>query len=76
MEKLLKILKSIHPRADFANETALVDKRILDSLDIIALIGELEETFDVEIGVEYIEPENFNSVDAMAKLLKQLGADL
>ncbi|MDR3310565.1 MAG: phosphopantetheine-binding protein [Oscillospiraceae bacterium] len=76
MEKLLEILKSLHPRVDFANETGLVDRGILDSFDVIALVGEMNDLFGVEVDLEYLEPENFNTVDAMAKLLRKLGATL
>jgi acyl carrier protein len=76
LEKLLAILKSLHPRVDFAAEPALVDDGILDSFDIITLVTELSDTFGVEIDLEYLEPENFNSVDAMAALLTRLGARL
>jgi acyl carrier protein len=74
MEKLMEILQSIRPHVDYAGETELIDKRILDSFDMITLIQELEEAFEVEIDLEYVEPENFNSVAAMLELLEKLGA--
>ena len=76
MDKIIAILQDLHPAADFAGETALVDSGLLDSFDIITLVNELNETFGVEIGLEHLEPENFNSVAAMAGLLKRLGAEL
>jgi len=76
MEKLLEILKSLRPHVDFTTETELVDKHILDSFDIITLISELSDAFDVDIDLEYLEPENFNSLDAIARLLTTLGATL
>ena len=76
MDTILTILRDLHADVDWANETALVDAGLLDSFDIITLVNELNETFDVEIGLEHLEPENFNTVAAMANLLKSLGADL
>ena len=76
MEKLLEILKSLHPHVDFTAETELVDKRILDSFDIITLVSELSDVFGVDIDLEYLEPENFNSVGAILALLTMLGATL
>ena len=76
MEKLLEILKSLHPQIAFETETALVDNRILDSFDIITLVNEMSDVFGVEIDLEYLEPENFNSVDAMVALLTKLEATL
>ena len=74
MKKIVAILQTIHANVDWENENALVDGGLLDSFDIITLIGELNQTFGVEIGLEQMEPENFNSVDAMEVLLKTLGA--
>ena len=76
MEKLLEILKSLNPQVDFTAETELVDKRILDSFDIITLVSELSDVFNVDIDLEYLEPENFNSVSAIMALLTMLGATL
>ncbi len=68
-EKILEILTDIRPDIDYANETALIDDGILASLDIVAIVGEFNEEFDVEISVEDLVPENFNSVNAMVTLI-------
>ncbi|MDR2530096.1 MAG: acyl carrier protein [Oscillospiraceae bacterium] len=75
MDKLTDVLKSLHPHADFSSER-LVDDRILDSFDIITLTTELSDAFGVELGLEHLEPENFNSVGAIAALLRRLGASV
>lgn len=68
-EKILEILTDIRPDIDYTNETKLIDDGILASLDIVAIVGEFNEEFDVEISVEDLVPENFNSVDAMVTLV-------
>ncbi len=68
-EKILEILTDIRPDIDYTNETALIDDGVLASLDIVAIVGEFNEEFDVEISVEDLLPENFNSVDAMVTLI-------
>ena len=69
-EEVMAILTEIRKDVDFENETKLIDDSILASLDIVAIVGEFNETFDVEISVEDLIPENFNSVDAMIALIE------
>ena len=72
MEELLKILKEIRPDVDFEHETKLIDNEILDSFDIISIVGELNVHYDIEINVEDLEPDNFNTVQAMLELIEKL----
>lgn len=73
MEELLNILKDIHPDVDFEKEEHLVDNKVLDSFDIISVISEIAEQFDVVISAEYILPEYFNSAKALYALIEKLG---
>ena len=68
-QEVLEILKGIRSDIDFENETKLIDDSLLESLDIVAIVGEFNEEFDVEISVEDLVPENFNTVDAMEELI-------
>lgn len=72
MERLIKILQSLHDDVDFAREERLVDDGILDSLDIVTLITEINDEFDVAIPAEEIIPENFNSAEAIMALIDKL----
>ncbi len=69
-EKLLQILSETCPGVDFARETALIDDGILDSLDLVTLVTQMMDVFQVELDVEDLEPEHFNSVDAMLSLIE------
>lgn len=71
-EQIMKILKGIRSDVDFENETALIDNGVLDSFDIISIVGELNDAFDVEINVDDLLPENFNNVAAMVELIGKL----
>lgn len=71
-EQLLEILKDIRPEVDFENEKGLVTDGILDSFSIVTLVGRINEEFDITVGVDELEPENFDSVDAMLELIKKL----
>ncbi len=72
MEELLAILQDLHPDVDFDTCDTLVDSKILDSFDIVSLISEINEEFDVVIGADQIVPENFNSAKALWALVERL----
>ena len=69
MEKLIKILENIKPGVDFIKEKSLVSDGILTSFDIVTLIANLTEEFDIEITVRDIVPENFESIETIKKLV-------
>lgn len=71
-EKLIALLEDIRPDVEFEKETKLIDDGVLDSFDIISIVQEMNEAFDVEIDVDKLEPENFNTVDAMLELIRSL----
>ena len=72
MEKLLAILSDLHPEVDFTSNEELIDDGILDSLDIVSLITDINDTFDVAIPPEEIIPENFNSASSLWALIEKL----
>ena len=69
-KQIMEILTEICPGVDFENEKALIDNGLIDSLDIVAVVTELMEAFDVELGVDDLTPENFNSVEAIEELIE------
>lgn len=74
MEQLLEILKGIRPDVDFENETELIDDGILDSFDVVSIISEIDNEFGVQIRITELDPENFNSVESIWKLVQELKA--
>ena len=69
-EQLLKILTDCCPDVDFEREQALIDDGLLESLDIVTIVSDIMFVFGVEISVDDLLPENFNSVDAMLELIR------
>ncbi|MDD5796001.1 MAG: acyl carrier protein [Oscillospiraceae bacterium] len=72
MDELMEILEELRPDVDFENEKGLIADGILDSFDIVALVGELNEAFDIEIKPNDLVPDNFNSAEAMLALINKL----
>lgn len=70
MDKLMKILSEARPDLDFEKETKLIDDEILDSFDIITIVGEINDVFDININVGDLLPENFNSAKAIWQLVQ------
>lgn len=75
MEELLKILSDLHPEVDFETEEHLIDGMILDSFDIVTLISEIQDRFDITIDAKRIVPENFNSAKALYQLIQEMEAE-
>ena len=72
MEELMEILEELRPEVDFATEKSLVTGGILDSFDIISLVGNLNDEFDITIRPANLIPENFNSAAALWALIERL----
>ena len=72
MEKIIEILNGLKSGVDFMNAKELVTGKVLDSIEITSLIASLEEAFDIEIGMEYMENANFDSVEAMWDMVQEI----
>ena len=75
MERVLEILTDVRPDVDFMNETKVIDDGSIDSVDIIAIVSELNDEFDVQIPIDELEPDNFNTVEAIYELIIKLQED-
>ena len=74
-EQIIKILTELRPEFDFTQEGVdFIEEGMLDSFDLVTLVSELDSTFGISIDGVDILPENFSSLDAIAKLLTKNGA--
>lgn len=71
-EQVNNILKEIKPTKDLAGVSDIIEGGYLDSFELMSLIAQLGEVFNVEIDVDEIVPENFNSADAIAAMVERL----
>ena len=70
--KILEILKEIKPTVNLENVTDIMEGGYIDSFELMSLILTLNENFDIEISLDDMSAENFNSVDAIAAMVERL----
>lgn len=75
MKELLDILNKVKPGIDYVNEKHLVSDELIDSLDVMTIVTEICDEFEVEILPTDVVPENFESVEAMWQLIMRLQED-
>ncbi len=76
MEKLMKILEEILGNQEACTCDDFMDAGLLDSMDVMDLVEQLEEEYDIEISGCDILPENFKNVAAIKELLLKYVGDL
>ena len=69
---MMNILMEIDDSIDYEKEKALIDGRLLDSFGVITLVSELEEAYDIDIEASEMTPDNFNSAEAIYKMVVRL----
>lgn len=73
-ERLVNIIEAISDGNKVESyDTDLFSTDVLDSFAIAQLISEIEDNFGIEVDPEDIIPENFDTVNHIAELLKKYG---
>lgn len=68
-QQILKILKEIGNGDNFETSEDFLSEGLIDSFGVIALVGALEEQFEIEIDGGDILPENFKNMEAIVNLI-------
>lgn len=76
MGRIIEILVDIRPEYDFLEDIDFIEAGMLDSFDIITLVSDLDENFDIRIDGSDILPENFCSIKAIENLIEKSGGVL
>ena len=71
MDELIEILEDLVPGVDYETCTTLIDDKLLTSFDILSLVSEIEDNFDVELSPGDLTPENFNSAKNIWALIER-----
>ena len=72
MEELIKLLSETIEGVDFENEDRLMTDKVISSIDLTEIIAEIEDHYDIEIDMEYMIPENFESAQAILNMIEEL----
>lgn len=72
MDKIIAILKQIRGDVDFESEKSLIDDGIFDSFDVVSIVTEIRDEFDIDISIDDMIPENFNSAEAIFALVERI----
>lgn len=71
-EQVLAILKEVKPTKNLENVNDIIEGGYIDSFELMSLVMRLNEAFGIEITVDELVPENFNSADAISGVVEKL----
>lgn len=71
-EKVKNLIKAVKPTVNLENVTDIIDGGYLDSLELMGLISSIMEEFNIEIDLDLITPQNFNSIEMISKMIDSL----
>lgn len=76
MNKLKELLNELRPEVDFSESDNFIEDGYLDSFDLVALVGEIEQRYNITIDGLDIVPENFTNLDTIIELIKKNGGQI
>lgn len=71
-EKTVEILRSVNEEILTYTGTNMMADGIIDSFELISIIGQLEDEFGIEINANDVTVENFANKESIIKLLSKL----
>ena len=75
MDELIELLNEVNEDVDYAGSTSLIDDGLLDSFDILQIVAELNDHYDITIPAEDVIPQNFNSAAAILAMVERIKAE-
>ena len=70
-DDILEVLKSVRPDVDFETAKGLLSNNILDSYDLICILAELTERYNLEIDFDEVNERYFDDINAIINLIKK-----
>ena len=72
MEELEKIVQTWCPIYEKSSDKKIFSDGLLDSLGYVAIITDIEEAYQIEIPIEKVKPENFDTLESIYALVQEL----
>jgi acyl carrier protein len=70
-ERVFKVLKLINEDICSYQGSKMLEDKIIDSFEIMQIISDLEEEFNMEIDAENIIVENFKNAQSVIDMMKR-----
>ena len=70
-QEILHILQEINPYMEIETDPKLLEEEILDSMEILLLISELEDKYQIQIPLESLQLEDFQDILSITKFVKK-----
>lgn len=67
-----EIMRGRDERTSLELDYPLMEERVLDSMDVQKLVAFIESRFELRVPDEYLLPDNFATVRAIAKMVAEL----
>lgn len=71
-ERIIKVLENVNEKILTYDGPNMMEDGTLDSFELIEIVSQLEEEFDMEIDAEYAVIENFANKETIISLMKKL----
>lgn len=71
-EKIIEIMKEFNEELVEDMNRDLLATDILDSFDIVKLVVEFEDAFDIMIDVDEVTPENFQTANKIVEMIARI----
>lgn len=71
-EKILEILKDVNEDIVAYEGEAMMEEGVVDSFEVIEIVGELEDVFEIEIDAKYVVADNFKNAESIILLVERL----
>lgn len=70
-ERIIEIIRIVKPNYD-EDMRELVSGSKIDSIEMMEIISRLEDEFDIEINMEYMDANHFDDIDKISEMVEEL----